>query len=61
MTKAKIKKMISRNPSVDADAVYEVLKALRQLRQSGLARRQYNLDIPFAKRINASSEDRRKK
>jgi hypothetical protein len=59
MTKKTIKKIIAANPSVDANATYEVLKVLRKLRRSGLPRQQYNLDIPFAKTLKASQQEQK--
>jgi len=54
-----IKKLLEANPSVNAEKLMEVLKALRELRKSGVIKTSdYDLAIPFSKRVVQSDESR---
>jgi hypothetical protein len=54
-----IKKMLEANPSVDSKALVEVLKIIKELRQSGVVGSSgYNLALPFSKRVVQSDESR---
>jgi hypothetical protein len=54
-----IKKMLEANPSVDAQKLVEVLKAVKELRKAGVINTSgYNLAIPFSKRVVQSDESR---
>jgi hypothetical protein len=54
-----IKKMLEANPSVDAKALVEVLKVIKELKQVGVVGSSgYNLALPFSKRVVQSEESR---
>jgi hypothetical protein len=54
-----IKKMLEANPSVDSKTLVEVLKIIKELKQSGVVGSSgYNLALPFSKRVVQSDESR---
>ena len=57
--KLDIEELLRANPSVNAEKLVEVLKMLRELRESGVKiDRDYELAIPFSKRVVQADENR---
>jgi hypothetical protein len=55
-----LKKMLAANRSVDAKKLVEVLRIVKELRQTGIPTVSgYNLTLPFSKRVVQSDESRR--
>lgn len=47
--------ILEENPNIDKELYYDVRKQQEELRASGLKRHQYNLAIPFMRRVRAVS------
>lgn len=45
-----IEKLIANNPSVDRKQMDEVRVAIKQLRDAGVKRAEYDLEVPFSRR-----------
>jgi len=57
--KLNIKELLKANPSVDPEKLAEILKLVRELKQSGVVvNRGYDLAIPFSKRVVQADDSR---
>jgi len=56
ITKKKLGKIVQENPLVDADLLQESMRQLRELRALGVNKHNYNLVIPYSKKLTASTD-----